>query len=138
MLMYMFNPDRDGDAVRDALTDAARRGVDVKLLIDGFGSAATPEFFAELAEAGGAALRVQPELRPPLPASQPPEADRHRRADGADRRREHRRRPISTTAARSTGATCGFASTGPRRCSRPLFRRLVPLVEAARARSSAR
>ena len=25
LLMYMFNPDRDGDAVRDALTDAARR-----------------------------------------------------------------------------------------------------------------
>jgi cardiolipin synthase len=53
MLMYMFNPDRDGDAVRDALTDAARRGVDVKLLIDGFGSAATPQFFSDLAEAGG-------------------------------------------------------------------------------------
>jgi cardiolipin synthase len=53
MLMYMFNPDRDGDAVRDALTDAARRGVDVKLLIDGFGSAATPEFFAALGKAGG-------------------------------------------------------------------------------------
>jgi cardiolipin synthase len=53
MLMYMFNPDRDGDAVRDALTDAARRGVDVKLLIDGFGSAATPDFFTDLAEAGG-------------------------------------------------------------------------------------
>jgi len=54
MLMYMFNPDRDGDAVRDALTDAARRGIDVKLLIDGFGSAATPEFFEQLAGAGGA------------------------------------------------------------------------------------
>ena len=53
MLMYMFNPDRDGDAVRNALTDAARRGVEVKLLIDGFGSAATPDFFAALAEAGG-------------------------------------------------------------------------------------
>src|SRR5690349_6705487 len=53
MLMYMFNPDHDGDAVRDALTDAARRGVDVKLLIDGFGSAATPTFFDELAQAGG-------------------------------------------------------------------------------------
>ena len=53
MLMYMFNPDNDGDAVRKALTDAARRGVDVKLLIDGFGSAATPKFFQELAEAGG-------------------------------------------------------------------------------------
>ena len=53
MLMYMFNPDRDGDAVRNALTDAARRGIEVKLLIDGFGSAATPNFFRDLAEAGG-------------------------------------------------------------------------------------
>ena len=53
MLMYMFNPDRDGDAVRDALTDAARRGVEVKLLIDGFGSAATGKFFTDLADAGG-------------------------------------------------------------------------------------
>jgi cardiolipin synthase len=53
MLMYMFNPDRDGDAVRDALTAAARRGVDVKLLIDGFGSTATPKFFTDLGEAGG-------------------------------------------------------------------------------------
>jgi cardiolipin synthase len=54
MLMYMFNPDRDGDAVREALTEAARRGVDVKLLIDGFGSAATPDFFTDLGTAGGA------------------------------------------------------------------------------------
>jgi cardiolipin synthase A/B len=53
MLMYMFNPDRDGDAVRDALTEAARRGVEVQLLIDGFGSAVTPQFFDDLSEAGG-------------------------------------------------------------------------------------
>ena len=53
MLMYMFNPDQDGDAVRNALSAAARRGVKVRLLIDGFGSAATPEFFTDLAEAGG-------------------------------------------------------------------------------------
>ena len=53
MLMYMFNPDPDGDAVRNALTEAARRGVDVKLLIDGFGSAATSDFFTDLADAGG-------------------------------------------------------------------------------------
>jgi cardiolipin synthase len=53
MLMYMFNPDKDGDAVRNALTAAAKRGVEVKLLIDGFGSAATPRFFTELGEAGG-------------------------------------------------------------------------------------
>ena len=53
MLMYMFNPDRGGDVVRDALVAAAARGVEVKLLIDSFGSAATPSFFAELAEQGG-------------------------------------------------------------------------------------
>ena len=53
MLMYMFNPDRDGDAVRDALTAAAARGIKVTLLIDGFGSAATPNFFADLGDAGG-------------------------------------------------------------------------------------
>jgi cardiolipin synthase len=53
MLMYRFNPDKDGDAVRDALTEAARRGVKVKLLIDGFGSAATPDFFTQLGQAGG-------------------------------------------------------------------------------------
>src|SRR5689334_17329970 len=53
MLMYMFNPDRDGDAVRNALTNAAQRGVDVRLLIDGFGSAATSDFFTDLAAAGG-------------------------------------------------------------------------------------
>jgi cardiolipin synthase len=53
MLMYMFNPDKDGDAVRNALTDAARRGVEVKLLIDGFGSAATSDFFTALGKAGG-------------------------------------------------------------------------------------
>ena len=53
MLMYMFNPDKDGDAVRNALTEAAQRGVRVRLLIDGFGSAATPNFFTDLAKAGG-------------------------------------------------------------------------------------
>jgi len=53
MLMYMFNPDRDGDAVRDALTAAAARGVKVTLLIDGFGSAAPPKFFDDLGDAGG-------------------------------------------------------------------------------------
>jgi len=53
MLMYMFNPDEDGDAVRQALTAAAQRGVKVKLMIDGFGSAATPKFFNDLSESGG-------------------------------------------------------------------------------------
>lgn len=53
LLFYMFNPDRAGERVRDALVDAARRGVEVKLLIDGFGSAASPGFFTALDESGG-------------------------------------------------------------------------------------
>jgi cardiolipin synthase len=53
MLMYMFNPDHAGSVVHDALLEAARRGVDVRLLVDGFGSDAPPKFFADLAEAGG-------------------------------------------------------------------------------------
>jgi cardiolipin synthase len=48
MLMYMFNPDRVGVEVRDALVAAARRGVEVRLLIDGFGSAAGADFFRAL------------------------------------------------------------------------------------------
>lgn len=53
LLFYMFNPDHVGEKVRDALVDAARRGVAVKLLIDGFGSAAPPDFFNLLDQAGG-------------------------------------------------------------------------------------
>jgi cardiolipin synthase A/B len=54
LLFYMFNPDAVGERVRDALVAAAKRGVDVKLLIDGFGSAAGPSFFTVLDESGGA------------------------------------------------------------------------------------
>jgi cardiolipin synthase A/B len=53
LLFYMFNPDDVGERVRDALVEAARRGVKVKLLIDGFGSAAGPDFFTVLDESGG-------------------------------------------------------------------------------------
>src|SRR5690349_20618949 len=53
MLMYMFNADRVGERVRDALVAAARRGVEVRLLVDGFGSGAPPEFFDELSAVGG-------------------------------------------------------------------------------------
>ena len=53
MLMYMFNPDHVGHAVRDALVAAAARGVEVRLLIDGFGSDAPADFFEALNRAGG-------------------------------------------------------------------------------------
>ena len=60
MLMYMFNPDRVGARVRDALADAAKRGVDVKVLIDGFGSAAPEDFFDSVDRAGGNHCRFNP------------------------------------------------------------------------------
>jgi cardiolipin synthase A/B len=53
IMMYMFNPDDVGKAVLDALIAAASRRVDVQLIVDGFGSAAPPQFFAELDKAGG-------------------------------------------------------------------------------------
>ena len=53
MLMYMFNPDHVGHAVRDALVAAAQRGVEVRLLIDGFGSDAPADYFDVLNRAGG-------------------------------------------------------------------------------------
>ena len=53
VLMYMYNPDATGESVRDALAEAALRGVRVKLLIDGFGSDARPSFFTKIDESGG-------------------------------------------------------------------------------------
>ena len=52
MLMYMFNPDAAGKRVRDALVAAACRNVEVKLLIDGFGSGAGSDYFAVLEQVG--------------------------------------------------------------------------------------
>lgn len=52
LLFYMFSADVTGKKVRDALVAAALRGVEVKLLIDSFGSSAPPKFFAALGESG--------------------------------------------------------------------------------------
>jgi cardiolipin synthase A/B len=60
ILMYMFDPDEVGTMVRDALIAAASRGVEVHLIADGFGSAATPQFFAGLEEAGGCCCIFNP------------------------------------------------------------------------------
>lgn len=50
---YIFAADESGTCVRDALIAARRRGVAVTLMIDGFGSADTPDsFFAPLVDAG--------------------------------------------------------------------------------------
>ena len=51
---YIYNPDRSGTALRDALAERARAGVKVRLLLDAMGSKqASRRFFAPLLEAGG-------------------------------------------------------------------------------------
>jgi cardiolipin synthase len=57
---YIFATDECGAQVRDALTDAARRGVDVHVILDGFGALADEEFFKPMIEAGGAFCRFIP------------------------------------------------------------------------------
>ena len=54
LLFYMFASDESGTRVRDALIEAARRGVRVRLLLDGFGCAdADAAFFCPVEEDGG-------------------------------------------------------------------------------------
>ena len=54
LLFYIFNRDTSATEVRDALVEAAARGVKVELLLDGFGCGKVePGFFGPLAENGG-------------------------------------------------------------------------------------
>ncbi|HVL79307.1 MAG TPA: phosphatidylserine/phosphatidylglycerophosphate/cardiolipin synthase family protein [Sphingomicrobium sp.] len=54
MLFYMFSSESSGATVRDALVEAAKRGVRVKLLLDGYGcSSAEANFFKDIGDAGG-------------------------------------------------------------------------------------
>ena len=50
---YIYEPDRTGTALRDALVERARAGVRVRLLLDAIGSARAKRFFRPLLEAGG-------------------------------------------------------------------------------------
>jgi cardiolipin synthase len=51
---YIFNPDHAGTALRDALVERARAGVQVRLLLDAVGSSALPRRFLQpLLDAGG-------------------------------------------------------------------------------------
>ena len=53
LTFYIFATDESAARVRNALVAAARRGVDVRLIVDGFGALADERFFAPLIEAGG-------------------------------------------------------------------------------------
>src|ERR1043166_8059253 len=61
LCFYIFAADATGRQVVEALTAAIRRGVAVSLIVDGFGSSATPEaVFAPLWHAGAQFCRFSP------------------------------------------------------------------------------
>lgn len=61
LLYYIFLSDASGKRVKAALFRALERGVTVALLIDGFGSSATPDdYFADLSQAGATFCRFNP------------------------------------------------------------------------------
>lgn len=60
---YIFADDATGQAVLAALVAAARRGLSVRLLVDGFGSREIiPRLYRELGTAGGEVLVFRPEV----------------------------------------------------------------------------
>ncbi len=129
MLMYMFNPDHTGAVVRDALVEAARRGVEVKVLIDGFGSAAPARFFADLDESGGQYCVFNPTFgRRYLLRNHQKLVDR-RRSYRHHRRRQHRRHLYDGSTGREHWRDLWLRIEGPAAAMRePLFRYAVPLV----------
>ena len=60
ILFYIYADDTAGRRVAEALTAAARRGVRVAVIVDGFGSAIGDRFFAPLEDAGGTVCRFSP------------------------------------------------------------------------------
>lgn len=53
---YIFNPDPSAEAVRDALMRAARRGVRVRVLVDGVGSRELPAAWREALKTAGVSM----------------------------------------------------------------------------------
>ncbi len=62
LLYYIYRDDRSGGEVRDALARALERGVEVSLLVDGFGFHAPDDYFAELTAKGMRFCRFHPTL----------------------------------------------------------------------------
>ena len=64
VIYYIYSDDESGRRVRDALVDAATRGVAVSVVIDAYGSdgASDDRFFAPLTAAGGTVCRFEPHV----------------------------------------------------------------------------
>ena len=103
-------------------TAAARRGVAVAVIVDGFGSAIDDALLRRAGERGRLGLPLLAALRPPLPAAQPPEAGARRRAADHHRRLQRRGR-LFRHAGRSGVARSRSARRGARgRAAGRLFR----------------
>ena len=82
------------------------RGVQVSLLVDGFGATGAPKASSQpLIEAQAALLPLRAAMGPPLSAAQPPEAGAGRRAPGDHRRLQHLGRLFRHDRGRAPGAT---------------------------------
>lgn len=60
ILYYIFSEDASGHRVREAMLAACRRGVKVTILVDGFGSDASDDFFLPLVESDCGFCRFEP------------------------------------------------------------------------------
>jgi len=61
--MYIYTTGQPGNAIRDALCDAARRGVTVRILLDSFGSLELPSDYWRSVSAAGGVVRFFNPLR---------------------------------------------------------------------------
>jgi len=50
---YIFNDDKIGKKFREALTQKAKEGLDVKILLDGYGTSLNKKYFSDLTNNGG-------------------------------------------------------------------------------------
>lgn len=62
LLYYIYCDDQAGREVRDAMADAVARGVEVRLIVDGFGCSVPDNFFADLQSDGADVCRFIPRL----------------------------------------------------------------------------
>lgn len=62
ILYYMFQDDVSGRRVRDALLAACHRGIEVNILVDGFGSDAKDSFFQPLVDSECGFCRFEPKF----------------------------------------------------------------------------
>jgi len=60
ILYYIYADDETGRRVRDAMIAAARRGVKVSVVVDGFGAGADEAFFRPLVDTGARLSRFEP------------------------------------------------------------------------------